>query len=78
VITLHDDQGRQMFAFDGRTDPDEVVLAVAWAWPQRIPLCDWPCPGHEGKYCLECHTDAWLALCEARRRGDLRQLPDHA
>lgn len=64
-IVLHDDQGRRMFAFDPKTDPDAVLHAVAWAHPQGIPMCG--IDPHSG-YCVDCHGIAYAALVEARRR----------
>lgn len=78
VICLIDEQGRRMFAFDPRTDADEVLRAVAWAHPDGLPICGTPrgaCPmtDDDGRtrtaYCLDCHAIAFAALSEARRRG---------
>jgi hypothetical protein len=78
VIRLLDEQGRGMFAFDPRTDADEVLRAVAWAHPDGQAICGTPrgaCPmiGDDRRtrtaYCCDCHAIAWAALCEARRRG---------
>ncbi len=78
-MTLLDEQGRRMWAFNPTTDPFKVLRAVAYAWaappfersryiPPGQNLCFAPCPVLEGGYCLDCHAVAWAALAEARRR----------
>lgn len=61
--------GATMFAFSVKTDPDEVLRELAWAWPGGQHLCNWPCPRSDGGgYCLDCHAVGYEALAEARRR----------
>jgi hypothetical protein len=73
-MTLLDEQGRRMWAFNPVTDPPKVVYAIAWAWagrPGLLPpghnLCFAPCPFLEGGYCLDCHAVAYAALEAARK-----------
>jgi hypothetical protein len=70
MLTLHDDQGRPMFAFGSDTDPYEIVVGVAWAWADGRSVCNWPCPSTEGSYCLDCHITAYSAAQEALRRRE--------
>lgn len=79
MITLHDDAGRRMFSFNPPTDPYAVLHALAWAWPEGLPICGtraWPCPlidetgRHRRSYCLDCHCMGSWALEEARRRPE--------
>lgn len=60
-----------MFAFDLETDPESVLLELAWAWaaPDRQQMCDLPgCPTTTGSYCLECHSEAHAAVFAYQRR----------
>ena len=71
-MTLVDEQGRRLFAFDPTTDPYEVLAAVSWAHPDGVSICrsgscSYARPGGGG-YCVDCHTLAWNALDAARRR----------
>lgn len=60
--------GATAFAFDPRTDPLSVLVELAWAYAEGQGLCDWSCPGHEARYCLDCHATADRARYEAQQR----------
>lgn len=71
AITVLDDQGQRVFAFDPPTDPFHVLRAIAWAYTRKVPLCSswpgWGCPTTEGAYCCACHEIGWAALATARK-----------
>ena len=70
-LTLLDEHGRRLFAFDCQTDPYEVLAAVSWAHPNGVSICrSGSCLNARdgGGYCVDCHTLAWSALDAARRR----------
>lgn len=72
-ILVYDDNGLAAWAFDHRTDPDEVLWMVMMC---HVKGKEWAvcsdkqtCPGAEGRYCLDCHSVAWMAKEELKARG---------
>lgn len=60
-----------MFAFSPVTDPIEVLIELAWAWPAGQTICSFRGESHPDTYCVECHAVAWAAREQARERlGD--------
>jgi hypothetical protein len=67
----HVETGLKCFAFDQRTDPNKVLLSVAWAFKRGEHLCGCACPTLEGSYCVDCHGVGWAALHEYKKRNDI-------
>lgn len=67
-ISFRARDGRRMFAFHPATDPLDVLVELAWAWPSGQSVCGSGCPTPEGGYCMDCHLVAYGAREAARDR----------
>jgi hypothetical protein len=48
--------GQRMFSYNYDTDPDNVLLEMAWGFVNKEPICTINrCPASEGSYCVDCH-----------------------
>ena len=49
------------------SDAELLERVNAWATGGKVCVMD-ECPRSDGRYCLDCHVDAYNALFETRRR----------